>query len=206
MPKFSVVMPTYNRAAFLERAVSSALTQTYTDFELIVVDDGSTDNTLDVLDRLSDRDSRIKVIEQDNTGPAAARNAGIARAMGHIISYLDSDNTWYPDYLSVVDEELERPYVAAYTGQNLFLIGGTLDNQRVLGRKTRSAEFNPTMFQRINLIDIGCFSHRADVMETTGAFDPKQGWGEDWDLIARIAMHFPYYVKHMNGHCRPCRK
>jgi glycosyltransferase involved in cell wall biosynthesis len=195
-PEFSVIMPTYNRAAFIGRAVNSALEQTFENFELIVVDDGSTDETMEVLESVNDK--RLHVVTQENGGPAVARNHGLARAIGRTIAYLDSDNNWYPDYLSVVSEELTEPYVAAYTGQNLFLVGGSVEDQKIIGRKTKSVEYNPTTFQRINLIDIGCFSHRADILKVTGNFDAAQPWAEDWDLMARIAIHYPYYVKHID--------
>lgn len=197
MPNFSVILPTYNRAPFLGRAIDSVLDQTYQDLELIVINDGSTDETASVLDEAT-RDARVRVIEQGQAGPAVARNSGLELAMGRLITYIDSDNIWYPDHLSTIDDELRPPYVAAYTGQNLFLIGGNVNEQKVIGRKTRSSEYNPTTFQRMNYVDIGCLSHRVDILETVGDFGTEVTWGEDWDFIARIALHYPYYVKHID--------
>lgn len=198
MPRCSVIMPTYNRAPFLERAIYSVQRQTSQDFELIIVDDGSVDGTKNLLDRATDLDSRIKVIEQSNAGPAAARNRAIETVMGNLITYIDSDNTWHPDHLITIEDELKNPYVAAYTGQNLFLVGGTVEDQKIIGRKTRSEAFNPTIFSRMNTIDIGCFAHRADILETVGVFDESRTWGEDWDLIGRIAIQFPFNIKHVD--------
>jgi len=103
-PKISTIIPTYNRQDFIVSSIESVLTQTYQSYEIIVVDDGSTDNTLEVLNQFQDK---IKVIQKDNGGNAsAARNVGIKHASGDYIAYLDSDDTWYPDKLSIFVDNL----------------------------------------------------------------------------------------------------
>ncbi|MBW2252437.1 MAG: glycosyltransferase family 2 protein, partial [Deltaproteobacteria bacterium] len=97
-PLVTVIIPTYNRGWILKEAIDSVLSQDFEDFELIVVDDGSTDNTCDILDGYA-RD--IIVLRQDNRGVSAARNAGIAFASGHFIAFLDSDDLWLPGKLSM---------------------------------------------------------------------------------------------------------
>jgi glycosyltransferase involved in cell wall biosynthesis len=92
----TVVIPTFNRARSLGRAIDSVLAQTYTNFELIVVDDGSTDNTPELLARFA---NRIQVIRQPNSGPSVARNTGIRAARGKFIAFLDSDDEWLPEKL-----------------------------------------------------------------------------------------------------------
>lgn len=196
MPKFSIIMPTYNRAAIIKRAIDSVFLQTYQDFELIVIDDGSTDNTREILESISDE--RVKVMYQQNAGPAAARNKGIEVVGGEIITYLDSDNTWHPNFLQVIADELIEPYVAVYTGQNLLLVDGSIEHPKVIGRKTRSETYNPALLERGNYIDIGCFAHTAKLTQTVGTFDASQPWAEDWDLIARIAVKYPFYIKHID--------
>jgi len=89
----SVIIPTYNRAQFCKEAVESALSQTYHDIEVIVVDDGSTDNTREVVSNL---DSRVRYLSQKNSGVSAARNVGMQAARGEFIAFLDSDDTWLP--------------------------------------------------------------------------------------------------------------
>jgi glycosyltransferase involved in cell wall biosynthesis len=96
MPKVSVIIPTYNRADFIEDAVESVLCQTYKDFEIIIVDDGSTDSTKDVLQKFY---NKIRYIYKNNGGVASARNTGIKHAQGEYIAFLDSDDLWLPERL-----------------------------------------------------------------------------------------------------------
>ena len=97
MPKISVILPVYNNERYIGKAIESVLAQTFDDFELIVVNDGSTDNTLDVINQFDD--SRIKLISQNNLGPGAARNNAFEIADGEYIMYLDSDDWFCPDAL-----------------------------------------------------------------------------------------------------------
>ena len=96
MPKVSVIIPTYNRADFIEDAVESVLCQTYKDYEIIIVDDGSTDGTEDVLQKYH---NKIRYIYKSNGGEASARNTGIKHAQGAYIAFLDSDDLWLPERL-----------------------------------------------------------------------------------------------------------
>ena len=100
MPHFSVVIPAYNRARFLPECLDSVLAQTFTDWECIVVDDGSTDGTRELVADYIRRDSRFRYLWQENAGASAARNAGIERARGEWIAFLDSDDRYYPDALA----------------------------------------------------------------------------------------------------------
>jgi len=112
-PRFSIVIPTYNRATSVSHTLSGCFAQTFENFEIIVVDDGSSDNTLEVLDTI--QDSRLVVVSQKNAGPAAARNAGMDAACGEYIAFLDSDDVWYPDYLAAANQSLtEKGEVALY--------------------------------------------------------------------------------------------
>ncbi len=99
-PRFSVVMPTYNRADTLQRAIDSVIAQRFTDWELIVVDDGSTDATPELLARVVD--PRVRKIRQQNRGVAGARNAALRATRGELISFLDSDDEWLPHHLALM--------------------------------------------------------------------------------------------------------
>ena len=98
--EISVVIPVYNRASVVHEAIDSALAQDAGGLEVLVVDDGSTDGTAEVVSRRYHDDPRLRVIRRVNGGPAAARNAGIAQARGEYLALLDSDDTWLPEYLS----------------------------------------------------------------------------------------------------------
>jgi glycosyltransferase involved in cell wall biosynthesis len=105
MPRFSVVIPCYNRADLVAKAVASVLAQTYADFEIIVVDDGSTDQTPHVLAGFG---TQITALRQENAGPGAARNLGISRATGQYIAFLDSDDLWFPWTLATIDRTVRE--------------------------------------------------------------------------------------------------
>jgi len=104
MPRFSIIIPTYNRADSIENTLQSCFQQTFSDFEVVVVDDGSTDNSLEILQAINDK--RLQVISQQNAGPAAARNTGMDAASGDYLAFLDSDDVWYPDFLQCSDRML----------------------------------------------------------------------------------------------------
>ncbi|MFO1418578.1 MAG: glycosyltransferase family A protein [Methylotetracoccus sp.] len=122
MPSVSVVIPSYNRAALLREAIASVLAQTFADIEIIVVDDGSTDGTGDVVAEFS-RDSRIRYIAQMNAGVSAARNTGIDAATGALVAFLDSDDLWVPDHLARLVAALEQTPDAMFAFANFRFIG-----------------------------------------------------------------------------------
>jgi glycosyltransferase involved in cell wall biosynthesis len=103
---FSVVIPTYNRRALLERCLASVRAQTFEDYEIVVVDDGSTDGTVEMLNDLGS--GRLKIIVQDNAGPGAARNRGVAAASGRYLAFLDSDDFWFPWTLFAYVQAIEQ--------------------------------------------------------------------------------------------------
>lgn len=110
--KVSVIVPVFNKGAYIERCIRSILTQSFPDFELIVVDDGSTDDSMEVVRRISDK--RLHLIRKPNGGPGSARNAGISACSGDICAFLDADDEWCPDYLKESLKLLEAdPSVAA---------------------------------------------------------------------------------------------
>src|SRR5581483_7287295 len=98
MPDVSIILPTYNRVDTIPRAVESVRRQTFTDWELIVIDDGSTDGTAE---RINNLDPRIRILRQENQGCYVARNRGIAEAKGRFIAFLDSDDEWLPHFLEI---------------------------------------------------------------------------------------------------------
>ena len=112
--RVSVIIPLFNKAPYIERALASVASQTFTDFELIVIDDGSTDGGAAIVESFSD--PRLRLIKQDNTGPGAARNRGLREAKGELVAFLDADDEWLPSYLGESVRLLdEQPEAAAVT-------------------------------------------------------------------------------------------
>src|SRR3954469_6321260 len=128
-PLVSIITPAYNSAAFIAETIYGALAQTVTDFELIVVDDGSTDGTVEAVYAAANGDPRVSVVRAENGGQAAARNCALAIAGGQFIALLDSDDVWMPHYLASQLALLERfPHTAIVTA-NAINRGGPLDGR-----------------------------------------------------------------------------
>ncbi|MCK5595776.1 glycosyltransferase family 2 protein, partial [bacterium] len=126
--KISVIIPAFNRANLLKKAIESVLSQTYQGFELIIVDDGSTDNTYEIV---SEFKNDIIYIKQENRGAAAARNTGIKRAENKFLAFLDSDDCWDKEKLAIqIDEMQKNPsYLVSHT-QETWYRNGVLLNQK----------------------------------------------------------------------------
>lgn len=105
--KISVIVPVYNAENYVNRCIESVLAQTYTDWQMVLVDDGSKDESLKVCQRYADIDSRISVIHQENAGPGVARNTGIAAAKGDYVVFIDSDDYVEKDYFQLLSEHEE---------------------------------------------------------------------------------------------------
>ncbi len=115
MPAVSIILPTYNRSNLLREAIESAQRQTFTDFEILVIDDGSTDDTRSVIERISD--TRIKYFYKSNGGVSSARNVGLVNAVGEYVAFLDSDDLWPEEHLETMLDKLEKTpdYGMAYS-------------------------------------------------------------------------------------------
>ncbi len=188
-PLVSIIMPTYNRAKIISNAINSVLNQTYTNFELIIVDDGSTDNTLSILENYDD--DKIKIVNSIlNKGASHARNLGLKASEGEYIFYLDSDNDWHPNYLKgMVGAFLELPDAdAIYSGQYLFR---NLNDNHPFAM--RFGSFNKSLLKNCNYIDINCFAHKKEVYNQIGGFDECLQRYVDWDYILKIDCNFNIY-------------
>ncbi len=180
LPSVSIVLSTWNRSAMLARAIDSVLAQSRQDWELIVVDDGSEDDTPALLAAYG-RDPRILALRQDHAGPGAARNAALARARGPIIAYIDSDNEWRPDYLETmlpVFEERSTVQSAYCAIRRLGLDGSSL---------VHLTPFDAALLEERNFIDLNVFCHRRELFQKLGGFDPALPRLNDWDLVRRYA-------------------
>ncbi len=104
----SIIMPCHNAASYLEEAVASVMAQTFSAWELIVVDDGSTDRSREILQSLQTKDKRIQILRQHNQGPYPARNLGLKHARGQFVAFLDADDWWDKDFLAKMHRALEE--------------------------------------------------------------------------------------------------
>jgi glycosyltransferase involved in cell wall biosynthesis len=189
-PRVSAIIPTYNRAGIIEEAVDSVLAQDYTDFELIVVDDGSTDNTSEVLARYGDN---VRVLFQENKGVSAARNRGIAEASGKLIAFLDSDDLWLPQKLSTQVEFFhQRPDALICQTEEVWVRNGIRVNPKQRHTKPSGMIFEPSL--ELCLVSPSAVMIRRDLLDTTGNFDETLPACEDYDLWLRISCRCPVYL------------
>jgi len=197
-PLVSVIIPAYNAQAFLRATLDSVLKQTYDNLEVVVVDDGSTDDTAAIAQAYAGRDGRLRLVSKVNGGVSSARNAGIAEARGDYVAFLDADDVWHPEKIAAQMQVL-RPggreaYVAAFS---LHL---RIDNDgRVIG-KSRSWPFDEfNLPAHIVLRPVGNGSSlivRRDAAICAGGFDEDYvtrgaGGCEDFDFELRIAAQYP---------------
>jgi glycosyltransferase involved in cell wall biosynthesis len=185
----SVIMPTYNRAFIIGRAIESILAQRYKNVELFIIDDGSVDNTESVISKYRAKDDRITYLRCHHSGVSFARNLALKMSNGELIAYLDSDNVWSPNYLLLMVNTFEdHPNIGTlYCG---IRVVDNIHNRKYI-RLTRH-DRNRLMNQ--NYIDLNVFMHKREVYETFGGFDESLTSLEDWELIIRYTDTHPPHV------------
>lgn len=191
-PRVSVVIPTYNRAHCIARAVDSVLRQTYEDFEVIVVDDGSKDNTAKILAGYGDR---IRAIQQPNQGVSRTRNNGIALARGEFIAFLDSDDEWLPNKLErqvgFLDQHLEIAFVACLG--DCYEADGSFNNSDEHCPPEYAAYQQSDSYQQFLTFlyspfpqNMSRYMFRQDALREVGGFNQTINGSEDWELFLRL--------------------
>jgi len=188
-PQVSVIIPTYNRGWIIKEAIDSVLAQDYTEFELIVVDDGSTDHTSDVLDSYR---SVIKVLSQKNKGVSAARNRGIAQASGKFIAFLDSDDLWLPQKLSTQVEFFNKtPDALICQTEEVWIRNGLRVNPKKRHKKPSGMIFKLSL--ELCLVSPSAVMIKRSLFDRVGEFDETLLACEDYDLWLRISCRFPIH-------------
>jgi glycosyltransferase involved in cell wall biosynthesis len=199
--KVSVIIPTYNRASFVTEAIDSVLSQTFLDYELIVVDDGSTDNTKDVLLPYGER---IRYINQPNSGVGAARNAGVRCAIGEWLAFLDSDDIWLPEYLSCQMEQAKQDsrICAHMTNSIRFQTDGVeidafqhagIDHRKAFGSDACLVLERPLTFMiQRHLLHLPATIFRREAFIKAGLFNERVTITEDLEAIARMCLQGPF--------------
>lgn len=195
MPQVSVVIPAYNAMKFLPATISSVLAQTYRDFEVLVINDGSSDNTAEWVTEQQQKDQRIKLISQENKGLAGARNTGIKNASAEYIAFLDADDLWDQTKLAKQVTCLAQNSQAGLVYNWVALID---EDGIVTGRLFKSNASGDIWQELTQTNFVGCGSvamvHRC-CFQKCGLFDENLGsYVEDWDMWLRIASDYNFAV------------
>lgn len=192
MPTLSIIIPAYNAEQTIAETIQSVLSQTYADFELILIDDGSYDATLSIVQQFSDQ--RIKLFSFANSGPQKSRNRGIDRAAGQYISFLDADDLWAPEKLELQLRALEAQPEAsvAYSW-----VDG-IDETNKITRSGQRSTLEGDVFEALLLNNfLGNGSNpliRAEAVRQVGGFDPAILAGQDWDMWLTLAARYAFVV------------
>lgn len=195
-PTFSVILPTYNRGYVVWKAIQSVLNQSYPFFELIIINDASTDDTAKVLQQFTDPRLRIVTLKK-NQGPAHARNLGLKKAKGKYIAYLDSDNTWYPDFLETVHNAFQKypDKVLVFSKKNYRLqIQTKPDKTQVLRDETTNHRKHfdlKRLWHRKIVIDTNVMCHTKEAAKKIGGWDENLNFWEDWEFTLRLSEKYP---------------
>ncbi|ROO26353.1 glycosyltransferase family 2 protein [Salinisphaera japonica] len=193
--KFSVVLSLYNKQAFVRRALESVLCQSYSDFELIVIDDGSTDGSLSVVRGIASNDARVRIISQANAGPGMARNAGVREARYSWVALIDADDAWRSDHLAEIARLIsDFPHARivttrlqeAHTGDN----GHTRMQPAGDVLRRGQVDYFHESALRSDFIHSSSVAIAREVFETVGYFSSHPR-GEDQELWARVCLAYP---------------
>ena len=192
MPRISVIIPAYNAERTLQKTVHSVQNQTFSDIEIIIINDGSTDQTSGIIQNLSD--SRIRVFSYENGGLPTARNRGIARSSGELIAFIDADDLWTSDKLERQMAALEAHPEAAVA----YSWTQSIDDQGQLLYQYHSVFFEGDVYAEIlvnNFVSNGSnILVRKSAILSVGEFDPTLKSCEDWDFYIRLAAKYHFVV------------
>ena len=216
-PRFSIIVPLYNKAPYVRKALESIANQTFQDYEVIIVNDGSTDNSLDVVKELFERfkilDFRFKILNQENAGVAAARNNGVAKSKGEYLCFLDADDWWEPNFLEEMDRLIkEYPDVGLYATNYVYYKPG---KTHVALKIEREYMNYPEAYLRGEMpVWTGAACMPRKVFDEMGGFPKGIKLGEDFLLWAKTALQYKvafcekalaYYNNDVPAHLRATR-
>ncbi len=188
----SIVIPTYNCANLLERAIKSVLAQTYENWELIVVDDGSTDETENLVVSFQRIEPRIKYIRQNNSGaPARPRNTGIRNSLGEYIAFLDHDDEWLPDKLKKQVTLLETSPEVAFVSCDVIVLSSER-GEFISSPGYKGENFLKKMLEKNLILTASSVVVRKKVFNEIGLFDETLRFADDWDMWVRIASRYKF--------------
>lgn len=192
MPRFSIIIPLYNKEKYIQNTLKSVLNQTFQDFEIIIVNDGSTDQSVALVNEIND--ARIQLIHQENQGVSVARNIGMENAHANYICYLDADDFWYPHFLQTFNDLIEK-----YSDYEVFSAAFEVETKWNTFASLYSIDVSKTDLV-VNFFDASkkecviwtsCAVFKKSVFEHVGNFDTTIKIAQDTDLWIRIGMHYP---------------
>lgn len=190
-PFFSIIIPTYNRADFLKIAVDSVLNQNFNDYELIIVDDGSTDKTKDII--INIKDKRLKYIRQPHKGISVARNIGLRKAKGKFISFLDSDDRFCKNKLTITFDYIKNhPACKVFHTEEIWYRNGNLQPQKLHHKKPSGPAFKNVV--KLCCIGMSTATIKKEVFNKIGGFDKKLMVCEDYDFWLRVTAKFDIFL------------
>lgn len=193
MPVFSIAMPLYNKAAYVGKAVASIVNQTFTDWELVVVDDGSTDESADIVRRFEDM--RIKIIRQPNAGVGVARNRGVAEGMAPYICFLDADDWWEPTFLEEMSRLVDKYPDAGIYGTSYYIVKNGVPRIAPIGVDKAFSEgvinYCQTYSRTLCMpLWTGAVCMPRVVFDEMGGFPTNIKLGEDFSLWVQVALKY----------------
>ncbi|NRB83692.1 MAG: glycosyltransferase family 2 protein [Winogradskyella sp.] len=191
MPIFSVVISVYNKAEYIKNTLNSVINQSFNDFEVIVVNDGSSDNSLEIINSINDE--RISVITTENLGASMARNKGIEASKSDFIALLDGDDYWDKNYLKTIYEAISN-----FPNQNIFSVAIAQKYKNKIVPVNYSFKQIETFgihnffksSKKYSLLSSSSVVFHKDIIKKTGKFDPSIVSGQDTDLWIRFGLHF----------------
>lgn len=190
-PLFSIIIPTYNRRQFLKIAIDSVFSQTFKDWQLIIVDDGSKDNTKELI--CSYKDLRLKYYHQPNQGPATARNTGLSKATGDYICFLDSDDRFRKDKLEIAHQYIrENPGYKIFHTEEIWYRNGKILTQKKPQKKSTGFIFEKSA--KLCSISISTAIIKKDIFKKIGCFDQALPACEDYDFWLRTTARYPLFL------------
>jgi len=190
MVEVSVIIPTYNRASFLKEAIESVLSQEYSNYELIIIDDGSTDNTKEIIKLF---EGKLRYYYQPHRGVSSARNAGLKLAQGNFIAFLDSDDLWKKEKLKVQMEFMKKhPEIKVCYTEEIWIRKGVRVNPKKKHKKYSGWIFDKVV--PICLLSLSSALFRKELFDEIGVFDENLPACEDYDLGLRIACKYPIHL------------
>jgi glycosyltransferase involved in cell wall biosynthesis len=211
-PKVSIVIPAYNAMDFLPETIETIINQTYTDFEVLVIDDGSLDNVVEWVSQL--QDPRVKIVSQANQGVSGARNKGIELARGEYMAFSDADDLWESTKLAKQVERLDQDSTVGL----VYVWTALADQNGIPTGRVVSSNAEGNVWQQLTALNMVCCGStplvRRCCFETVGLFAVDISFSEDWDMWLRIAAKYPFavvkepllrYRQHQNNTSRNCQ-